>query len=171
MNFNTPCITLHSGRYGKYGLHLYTRKGSHFFLCWVSQCELQITTTPLPCPPLCLLDFHAWIHLHWLKEKSKEMIKTFLLVQPHALFPSTLHRNSISFRHQWQGTAKPFHFEFQTFQLLLFSFNSTFLVAAIWKDCKNLKSRIFELIFINKERITNIIQFFLSFFPCEKIHK
>lgn len=124
------------------GLYLYSRKGSHFFLCWVFQCELQITTTPLPCCPLCLLDLHAWIHLSWLKEKSKEMIKTFLPVQPRALFPSRLYRNTIPVKHQWQGTAKPFDLEFQTFQLLLFNFSSTFLVAVIWKDCKNLNSRI-----------------------------
>lgn len=131
MNSNTPCITLHSGSYGRYGLQLCPRKGSHLFLCWVGQCELQITTTPLPCSPLRLLDLHAWIHLHWLKEKGKEMIKTFLPVQSHAQFPSSLHRNSISVRHQWQGTAKPFDLEFQTFQLLLFNFSSTFLVAVI----------------------------------------
>lgn len=96
-----------------------------------SQCEMQITATPLPSSPLCLLDLHAWIHLHWLKEKGKEMIKTFLPVQPHALFPSRLHTNSISVRHQWQGTAKSFDLESQTFQLLLFNFSSTFLVSLI----------------------------------------
>lgn len=63
MNSNTLCITLYSGSSGKYELYLCSRKGSHLFLCWVSQCELQITTTSLPCSPLCLLDLHAWIHL------------------------------------------------------------------------------------------------------------
>lgn len=141
-SFNTLCIRLHPWSNSKYELYLQNRKPPLSFCTGEVSTSCKLWPLPFPVP-----HFASWTFTHWFSSigqsiKGRTGLKPFSLSSHMLCFQTHCIQTASLCRHQWQGTAKPLDFEFQTFQLLFFHVSPTYLVTVVWKDWKKLNSSI-----------------------------